>query len=94
MKATFNRILLFSCLMALLVLAISCNTGKKSSPETNRVDTISSLSIKGTEQQDDSQTDTLKSNNRTSTNPKSINEKVLVLIYNFHLTNRCPSCIA
>lgn len=77
-------------LIVFLVLTgmISCNSNSTQVTETSAAD--STGSSKDSSQVIDKQTDSIK----TKTTNTSRTELSKVLIYNFHVTNRCVSCIA
>jgi hypothetical protein len=80
-------------LIAAALIITSCNSGTKST-EVSQNDSIKST-LKDTSTVITIQSDTTKSVSETnSTNSNVKTELPKVLIYNFHVTNRCPSCIA
>ncbi len=84
----------FISLLFILVFAISCNNSKNQNPITQR-DTVSL--VKKDTLLSMSKQDTLIPSENSEKKLATTNEKEelpVVLIYNFHVTNRCPSCIA
>jgi len=71
---------------------VACKSGGNSN-EGDKAGDTTVVAVQDTSKQVN-QTDTLADNNTQITENKAKVETPTVLIYNFHVTNRCPSCIA
>jgi hypothetical protein len=90
-KIKFFRTLLIYVATALLLS--SCNSGIKTN-ETTQNDSIRSTVIDSSTVKTTQPDSTIKVSVNSLNNTNVKTELSKVLIYNFHVTNRCPSCIA
>lgn len=80
-------------LIGLAFIISSCNSGTKST-DLSQNDSVKSI-VKDTSKVITSKPDTTSNINENTTNSSIVKpESSKVLIYNFHVTKRCPSCIA
>jgi hypothetical protein len=86
----FRTLLIF---IAAVLLLSSCNSGIKTN-ETTQNDSIRSTVIDTSKENTTQPDTTIKVSENNTNNAIVKTELSKVMIYNFHVTNRCPSCIA
>lgn len=84
---------LFGIIILLLALACNTNTNNKVKNDSDSM-AVKNDSAKSAKQNAKSDTTVEITSKSDSKETVAISEKPKVLIYNFHVTNRCPSCIA
>ncbi len=77
----------------ILLLALACNTNNKVKDDSDSI-AVKNDSAKSAKQDAKSDTTIEITSKSDSKETAAISEKPNVLIYNFHITNRCVSCIA
>jgi hypothetical protein len=85
----------FCLIIAASFILSSCNSGSKSSATISKADSVQVVAKDTTAVQANNTAESSKNttlNNTSNSAPKA--ELSTVLIYNFHVTNRCVSCIA
>ena len=91
----FNKIATFSAAIVMLFFTAACNNLANQDSRNTDDSTILAKDSSKSMQRDIKEDTMLKSELQTTIKGSAINSvKPTVLIYNFHITNRCVSCIA
>ena len=94
MKRT-KKILGFSIVILFFLFSIACNTNKSNKVKDNSDSILFKNNTAKSTQQDTKSDTCIKTESKSNSKIVATNsEKSKILIYNFHVTNRCPSCIA
>lgn len=78
---------------SIVFIFTACNSTNNQKDTNNQADSSSVFQTDTAQTNADSFADSLKQQNQASIAPEKASQPV-VLIYNFHVTNRCASCIA
>jgi hypothetical protein len=90
-----NNLLTFAAI-AVMMFFQACNSGNNQESKTNIVDTtlVEQTDTNSFSNKMDSSKTTVVDNSAKAEENNTKKEQSVVLIYNFHVTNRCASCIA